>query len=545
MVIGRRSPDLIDQFREVLADCRRLYLECGQLIAREHQHLIRQSPAQFVALMDDLHKGLLVKAYVSVAQADSQWSRREKRLGQELLLHAWGRWLEGEEFREAALQLSEYATQLNWHSLVRPFAELEPLREHIGALESVFMRVANLVAKVDGKPSESELRHLRHLQQEFDRWLRPLSIDGDRETPASGQATTEQMQREVDWLRREGETPGRAAPDQPPPTVPAVSLEEALGELDELIGLEKVKEEVRTLANFLKLQQQRQAADLPTMPVSLHMVFTGNPGTGKTSVARILAKIYGAMKVLQKGHLVETDRSGLVAEYAGQTGPKTQRMVDQALDGVLFVDEAYSLVPERGEDAYGAEAIQALLKRMEDDRDRLIVVLAGYPDPMHRLLSSNPGLSSRFHRVMHFEDYHPLELAQIFHAICRRNHFELPAAARARLIRGLGWLYEQRDEHFGNGRLVRNLFEDSVRRLANRLASVPELSRRLLTRLEAEDITFSGVPLERLDGRPQDRFQVVCPGCQADCRVPERFLGRRVACRRCQHRFTAEWGLPE
>ena len=168
-------------------------------------------------------------------------------------------------------------------------------------------------------------------------------------------------------------------------------LAEALAELNELIGMDNVKHEITTLTNYLKHQEQRRQAKLPTASLSLHMVFTGNPGTGKTSVARIVGRIFGAMGILNKGHLVETDRSGLVAEYAGQTGPKTNKRIDEALDGVLFIDEAYSLVAESNEDAYGREAVQTLLKRMEDDRQRLVVILAGYPEPMEALLAEQSG----------------------------------------------------------------------------------------------------------------------------------------------------------
>src|SRR5438128_1209346 len=164
------------------------------------------------------------------------------------------------------------------------------------------------------------------------------------------------------------------------------------------------------------------------------MVFTGNPGTGKTSVARIIGRIFGAMGILAKGHLIETDRSGLVASYAGQTGPKTNKKIDEALDGVLFIDEAYSLVADSSEDAYGREAVQALLKRMEDDRQRLVIILAGYPEPMDALLRSNPGLSSRFSTNLAFDDYRPSELGRIFQSLCDKNRYQVPGATQAKLL---------------------------------------------------------------------------------------------------------------
>ena len=181
----------------------------------------------------------------------------------------------------------------------------------------------------------------------------------------------------------------------------------ALRELDQLIGLDAVKQRVKSFTNFLRLQQQRRDAGLSTMPISLHMAFVGNPGTGKTTVARIVGQILGALGTLKSGHVVETDRSGLVAEYAGQTAAKTNKLCDSALGGVLFIDEAYSLIDSSGDDAYGREAIQCLLKRMEDDRDSMAVILAGYSDEMEKMIRSNPGLSSRINTKIEFEDYSP------------------------------------------------------------------------------------------------------------------------------------------
>jgi SpoVK/Ycf46/Vps4 family AAA+-type ATPase len=305
-----------------------------------------------------------------------------------------------------------------------------------------------------------------------------------------------------------------------------------------------VKQEITTLVNYLSHQQQRRALNLPTAPVSLHMLFLGNPGTGKTTVARIFGQMLGALGVLPKGHLVETDRSGLVAEYAGQTGPKTQRKIDAALGGVLFIDEAYSLAELRGEDTYGREALQTLLKRMEDDRHRLAVILAGYPRPMQRLLKVNPGLASRIATHLHFPDYQPVELARIFQTLCEKNHYRLPAPTRAKLLVGLDWLYAHRDERFGNGRLVRNVFERAVRQLANRVAGVAPVTVELLTVLQPEDIVLEGLPAEVLSRAedPQLAVGISCPGCQCQGRMRASRLGAQVQCKACGHTFVAEWG---
>lgn len=256
--------------------------------------------------------------------------------------------------------------------------------------------------------------------------------------------------------------------------------------LDELIGLESVKKEVETLSNFIKIQQTRAAKGLKTSAVSYHCVFTGNPGTGKTTVARILAKIYKNLGVVSKGHLVETDRAGLVAEYVGQTAVKTNKIIDSALDGVLFIDEAYSLIGG-GESDYGKEAIATLLKRMEDNRDRLIVILAGYTKNMKDFIDSNPGLQSRFNRYIEFPDYSAEELIQIFEANMKKYEYHFGNGAKEALQNYFEKEVANKDANFGNGRLVRNVFEKTLERQANRLAHEVNLTTDKLSQIEIED----------------------------------------------------------
>ena len=257
--------------------------------------------------------------------------------------------------------------------------------------------------------------------------------------------------------------------------------------LDDLIGLDSVKKEVETLSNFIKIQQTRAAKGLKTSAVSYHCVFTGNPGTGKTTVARILAKIYKNLGVVSKGHLVETDRAGLVAEYVGQTAVKTNKIIDSALDGVLFIDEAYSLIGG-GESDYGKEAIATLLKRMEDNRDRLIVILAGYTKNMKDFIDSNPGLQSRFNRYIEFPDYSADELLQIFEANMKKYEYHFGEGAKEELQRYFENEVANKDANFGNGRLVRNVFEKTLERQANRLAREVNLSTDKLSQIEIEDL---------------------------------------------------------
>jgi type VII secretion ATPase EccA len=260
-------------------------------------------------------------------------------------------------------------------------------------------------------------------------------------------------------------------------------------ELDDLIGLESVKKEVRSLANFVKLQKQREAQGLKTAKVSYHLVFYGSPGTGKTTVARIVGRIYKDLGVLKKGHTVETDRAGLVAKYMGQTAQQTDTVVQKALDGVLFIDEAYSLVPEggNGQDC-GQEAIATILKRMEDYRDRLVVIIAGYKNEMQRFIDSNPGLQSRFNRYIDFPDYSPQELTDIFKMYMKKNQYTMDGDAEAYLKTRLEIVVEKKDRNFGNARYARNVFEKSIQAQANRLAGRTGLTKEELSELTMDDL---------------------------------------------------------
>ena len=260
-------------------------------------------------------------------------------------------------------------------------------------------------------------------------------------------------------------------------------------ELDDLIGLGSVKTEVRSLANFVKLQKQREAKGLKTAKVSYHLVFYGSPGTGKTTVARIVGRIYKDLGVLKKGHTVETDRAGLCGQYVGQTGPKTDSVIVKALDGVLFIDEAYSLVPEGGAgNDYGQEAISTILKRMEDYRDRLVVIVAGYKNEMQRFIDSNPGLQSRFNRYIDFPDYSSGELADIFKMYMKKNQYTLSKDAEEYLKERFEYAVAHKDRNFGNARYARNVFEKSIQAQANRLAGESNLDKDKLTELTVDDL---------------------------------------------------------
>ena len=266
-------------------------------------------------------------------------------------------------------------------------------------------------------------------------------------------------------------------------------------ELNNMIGLSTVKNEINTLCNFVIMKKKREAEGLQSPSISYHCVFTGNPGTGKTTVARLLAGIYKDLGVLKKGHLVETDRSGLVAEYVGQTAVKTNKIIDSALDGVLFIDEAYTLA-NGGTNDYGPEAIATLLKRMEDDRDRLVVILAGYNTEIETFINSNPGLRSRFNRYIHFEDYTAPELYEIFCLQVKKGEYTLTDDASLYLQKRLAAIVANKPKDFGNARYVRNLFEKTIEAQANRLASKPQLSKEELIQITKEDILIHEFPFK-------------------------------------------------
>ena len=314
-------------------------------------------------------------------------------------------------------------------------------------------------------------RNLRSMDTDF--WGTPLMEKKTNQPPISEKSEKPASQTQA------------AKPEEKEEIPPKEKIEDLLAELDSYVGMDAIKAEVRSLINMVQVYKLRREHDLPTTDMSLHMVFSGNPGTGKTTVARIMSRIYHSLDILSKGQLVEVDRSGLVAGYVGQTALKTQKVIEKAMGGVLFIDEAYAL-NGRSENDFGQEAIDTILKAMEDHRDDLVVIVAGYTDLMDKFIHSNPGLESRFNRFLLFEDYTADEMVQIFDMQCKKGCYRLTEDARP-LVRDY-IAEESADDSFGNARGVRNLFEHILVAQNNRLAAMENVTREDLTVITADDV---------------------------------------------------------
>ncbi|HCO25234.1 MAG: hypothetical protein CME31_05070 [Gimesia sp.] len=481
--------------------------------------------------------------------ADTEVADSELQVSAELLKHSLHRFsfmedykpylygCNAEEFRELLIQWEADNSWLG--GAILDGAVIEPFRllvmiacdiKKTPALFQSYSKILLLTAKI--------ILNANGIQKEDQTYFAQLSkglaeietaICQDLETSAENQRITQ--------------APGSNAPDKTTSQItPEESLKQGLQELNALIGLDVVKAEVTRMANFLNIRQQRQEMGMPVASQTLHFVFTGNPGTGKTTVARIIAKILYGYQILKTPNFIEADRATMVGGFIGQTAIKTNEVIAKATDGVLFIDEAYTLAKSGGQD-YGQEAIDTILKKMEDLRERLVVIVAGYPVEMAEFIESNPGLESRFSRYIVFEDYHVSDLCLIFELMCNANAYQLTPAARGNLAILLNRVFTDRDQNFGNARLVRNAYERTLGNHADRLAMSSEpITREALSTIEAVDLPFRIIkgmtgPIDLSNSR----WRVNCPQCENATTASLPFLGQIVKCNACGTRFRCPW----
>ena len=364
-------------------------------------------------------------------------------------------------------------------------------------LYNIYVALGQAFIACNSKTSDIEIEHLTSYTENIEKYLRehglfeagkgPIKV-----TPKADQASTSSSAKNTSSVSSNSKSALEAMKGQlnkDEVSEEDVTLEDLLAELNELTGLDEVKKEIKTMINLLKVKKLREERGMKQPEMSLHMVFSGNPGTGKTTVARLLAKIYKCLKVLPKGHLVEVDRSGLVDGYVGQTAIKTKGVVESALGGVLFIDEAYTLTAGKDGKDFGQEAVDTILKMMEDNRDNLIVIVAGYTDLMKEFVDSNPGLRSRFNKYIFFNDYSGEQLYDIFLSMCKKQEYEPNEAGKKYAKEYLAEKSDNRDENFANAREVRNYIERAIARQASRIVKLDEVSDKQLKTLTKSDLT--------------------------------------------------------
>ena len=479
------TPISSQEYREFARRAESLFPRCEQAVGQVLKRVLASTTIDLPAILQ-LQRDLAFMA-VTMSEADQQFTEAESLMMSDIVLMSGGKartlFLDSLRSERSAVRrhLPEFIESLRTPELVQTPG-------WVWSMDGSCMSVQYL-AQYDLWNGTNLARDFIEFATTFcDLLSKADSIVGEEEEKRIGQIR-EWLERSYRELREE--VPLNASPSTVTVSqAPDESLSDLLRELHNLTGLASVKHEVDDLVAFLKVQGIRKERGMAPASISRHLVFYGNPGTGKTTVARLLSRIYASLGFLSKGHLVETDRSGMVAGFVGQTALKTREACEKALGGVLFIDEAYTLAGK--EQDFGQEAIDTLLKFMEDNRDDLVVVVAGYPDKMAGFLDSNPGIRSRFTRFMNFQDYTPEELSNIFAGFCKEGGFTLSDGALAKARAIFEEQFIQRDKTFGNARFARNLFEQCLVRHARRITKVDNITDAMLTLLDDDDVEWVG-----------------------------------------------------
>lgn len=522
---------ILVELRQAMQECRDLYLSCaapGFQSAASRQLTITQ---------DRLHRGLLAKIYGSIAEADGRWTYEEQRCAAALLDHV-GVSRPPDQLEQTARRVARQAAKLAWSRLLEPFREMPLLRGRRGDLETLVVRIANLIAKADGFVAPAETAALHAIQAELR--LPPPSTAASS-APAAGSTRSAEAEFEADlpWV-------GAVAPRRKKSTKADAGRrrQEGLHKLDTLVGLREVKREIRELADWAFLQNQRRQAGLTYEPTDLRFIFLGRPGTGKSLTAWVMSEVLAASGALRSGQLVEVDGFDLVSRQPKDAGNVVKEKLREAIGGTLLVDHAGALLSAGEASAAGTRGI--LYQNLVAHAGRLAVVLADPSDRLLALLDRHVEWRPLFRRHWQFANYHASELGRIFQFHCDRSHYQVTRAAQIKLLLGFDWQLRQNAEPFGYGHGVLRVFERAVQQLAGRIAGMSPLTKELLTTFHAPDITVAGVP-EGVFGNladPRRMFTIPCPGCDSVHVVGPEFLGIRVECNRCQHRFVCAWGEP-
>ncbi len=532
-MLGKMELDaILAELGEAMQKCRQLYLS----FVPPSQGFLKTASRQFSLSQDRLHRGLLAKIYATIAEADARWTYEEQRCAAALLQHVGVPFAEG-QLEETARKIARQAAKLEWERLLQPFWEVPELCSRIADLETVVHRIANLIAKADGHVAHQETKVLQSIQDEFVAAQRCAAEAHPPQLASDGDAPSEPLP--APWERRAAPRETRRG------QVDLGQLRaDSLRQLDAVVGLPQIKQELRELADWAAFQSQRRAAGLPHETPDLRFVFLGPAGTGKTHVARLLSQLLFAGGVLKHGHLVEADGFDLTSREPGDAARCMKDKIRQAIGGTLLIDCSGALV-SAGEKP-DAPPIRALRENLVAHAGRFAVVLADRSERLPHQLDRQPRLAPLFQRCWQFSGYRAGELGQMFQCCCDRNRYRVTRLAQVKLLLGLHWQLREHDDRFGFGHGVRRVFERAVHRLASRIAGLSPLTKELLTTFQDGDIALDGVPAQVFGdlADPRRSFRITCPGCASVTLVGPDFLGIRVECRRCHHRFVSAWGEP-